>query len=212
MFGYIKEIKNSAKEYISFVKSLDEKAESLEQLLEETKQIGIAINDYKKSVSDIKTNKGQVKAYTQFETIIIKLKSLRKLLEQSFKESIESFTQTRSSKKAKAELEDTHENVLQAIKKTIYFYKQISWHIKHFPKAKLIDVAGLVKLVDMKDIEENDYSLTPGRYVGVAPEEEDEDFDFEQTMQEIHTELGQLNDESVKLAEIIQSNFEELGI
>ena len=43
-------------------------------------------------------------------------------------------------------------------------------------------------------------------------QEEDDDFDFEQTMQEIHTELAQLNDEAVKLAEIIQSNFEELGI
>ena len=79
-------------------------------------------------------------------------------------------------------------------------------------KAELADIPGLVKLVDVNEIEENDYSLTPGRYVGVAPEKEDEDFDFEQTMQEIHTELGQLNDEAVKLAEIIQSNFEELGI
>ncbi len=90
--------------------------------------------------------------------------------------------------------------------------KQIAWYIKYFPDAKLIDVAGLVKLVDASEIEENDFSLTPGRYVGVAPEEEDEDFDFEQTMQEIHQELGSLNDEAIKLAEIIQSNFEELGL
>lgn len=92
------------------------------------------------------------------------------------------------------------------IKQTIYFYKQIGWHEKRFPGAEL------VKLVDVSEIEANDYSLTPGRYVGVAPEEEDEDFDFEQTMQEIHTELAQLNDEAVKLAEIIQSNYEELGL
>ena len=64
----------------------------------------------------------------------------------------------------------------------------------------------------MKELEENDYSLTPGRYVGVAPEEEDENFDFGQTMQEIHKELAQLNEEAVDLAEIIQSNFEELEI
>lgn len=73
-------------------------------------------------------------------------------------------------------------------------------------------VPGLVKLVDRKELAENDFSLTPGRYVGVAPEEEDENFDFEQTMQEIHTELAQLNEEAVNLAEIIQSNFEELGV
>lgn len=36
-----------------------------------------------------------------------------------------------------------------------------------------------MRLVDIADIEAADWSLTPGRYVGVAPEEVDEDFDFE---------------------------------
>jgi type I restriction enzyme M protein len=55
-------------------------------------------------------------------------------------------------------------------------------------------------------------SLTPGRYVGVAPPEVDEDFDFEQTMRDIHTELKDLNKEAVRLAGKIEGNFEELGI
>jgi len=37
-------------------------------------------------------------------------------------------------------------------------------------------------LADHKEIETNDWSLTPGRYVGVAPEGVDEDFDFEETL------------------------------
>jgi type I restriction enzyme M protein len=53
--------------------------------------------------------------------------------------------------------------------------------------------------------------LTPGRYVGVAPLEEDEDFDFEQTLRDIHTELADLNKEAAELAAKIQENFEELG-
>ena len=71
---------------------------------------------------------------------------------------------------------------------------------------------GLVRLVDRADIEANDWSLTPGRYVGVAPEEEDEDFDFATAMREIHTELADLNAEAAGLAEKIQENFEKLGI
>ena len=74
------------------------------------------------------------------------------------------------------------------------------------------DVEGLVKLVDLKEIAANDWSLTPGRYVGVAPEEEDENFDFEETLREIHVELDDLNAEAAKLAERIKKNFEELGI
>ena len=71
---------------------------------------------------------------------------------------------------------------------------------------------GLVKLVDRAEIEANDWSLTPGRYVGVAPEEVDEDFDFEETLRDIHIELKGLNEEAVTLAAQIQKNFEELGV
>ena len=70
---------------------------------------------------------------------------------------------------------------------------------------------GLVKLVDRAELAANDWSLTPGRYVGVAPEEEDEDFDFAQTLRDIHTELEDLNREAATLAARIKKNFEELG-
>lgn len=66
--------------------------------------------------------------------------------------------------------------------------------------------------MDRSEIEANDWSLTPGRYVGVAPEEEDEEFDFEAAMREIHVELEDLNAESVKLAMTITKNFKELGL
>jgi type I restriction enzyme M protein len=73
-------------------------------------------------------------------------------------------------------------------------------------------VPGLVKLVDREEIAAADWSLTPGRYVGVAPPEVDADFDFEETLRGIHTELADLNKEAVELAAKIQQNFEELGI
>jgi type I restriction-modification system DNA methylase subunit len=78
-------------------------------------------------------------------------------------------------------------------------------------KAELQAVPGLVKLVDREEIEAADWSLTPGRYVGVAPPEEDQDFDFEQALRDIHTELADLNKETAELAAKIQKNFEELG-
>ena len=69
-----------------------------------------------------------------------------------------------------------------------------------FPEAELRDVEGLVKLVDQDELEANDWSLTPGRYVGVAPEEEDEDFDFEEALRDIHIEIDGLNAEAAELA------------
>ncbi len=64
--------------------------------------------------------------------------------------------------------------------------------------------------MDRKEIESADWSLTPGRYVGVAPPEEDEDCDFEQTLRDIHAELADLNREAGELGAKLQSNFEEL--
>ena len=92
-----------------------------------------------------------------------------------------------------------------------YFRQQAHWLQERFPGAELRHIEGLVKLVDLKEIEENDWSLTPGRYVGVAPEEEDEDFNFEETIREIHVELQGLNDEAAELAVTIARNFENLS-
>ena len=84
--------------------------------------------------------------------------------------------------------------------------------MERFPDAVLRDVEGLVKLVDRAELAANDWSLTPGRYVGVAPEEVDEEFDFEETLRGIHVELDDLNAEAVELAATIKRNFEDLGI
>jgi type I restriction enzyme M protein len=101
---------------------------------------------------------------------------------------------------------------VEQLKQVRYFWKQAHWLTERFPEAILCDVEGLVKLVDRAEIEANDWSLTPGRYVGVAPEEEDEDFDFEEALRDIHVELEDLNAEAVTLAATIKRNFEELGI
>ena len=97
------------------------------------------------------------------------------------------------------------------LKLAAYFHRQVAWLQDRFPKAELEAVLGLVKLVDRKDIKAADWSLTPGRYVGVAPPEEDADFDFEQILHDIHTELADLNKEAVELSAKIQTNFQALG-
>lgn len=110
------------------------------------------------------------------------------------------------------ELDELRKEAVEQLKQVRYFYKQAHWLQERFPDAQLCDVEGLVKLVDKEEIKANDWSLTPGRYVGVAPEIEDEDFDFEETLRDIHIEIKDLNEEAVVLAAQIQKNFEELGI
>lgn len=114
--------------------------------------------------------------------------------------------------RARKTVENARADAVEALRKPRYFIKQADWLQERFPDAKLRDVAGLVKLVAQTEIVANDWSLTPGRYVGVAPEEVDEDFDFEETLRSIHIDLKGLNEEAVELAASIAKNFEELGV
>ena len=110
------------------------------------------------------------------------------------------------------ELTLRHPGLIDALKQIIYFERQAHWLLSRFPQARFADVPGLCRIVSQVDIAAADWSLTPGRYVGVAPAEIDEDFDFEQTMRDIHVELADLNAEAAGLAARIQENFEGLGI
>ena len=112
--------------------------------------------------------------------------------------------------RARKAVDEARHQLVEGLRLVRYFHRHAAWLIERFPEGQLVDVLGLVKLVDKAEIENNDWSLTPGRYVGVAPEEVDEDFDFEETMRDLHLELAGLNDEAAELAKAIAKNFEEL--
>lgn len=118
--------------------------------------------------------------------------------------------QNREIARARKTADEARQVAVEALKQVRYFHRQAHWLTERFPEGKLRDVPGLVKLVDVSEMG-NDCSLTPGRYVGVAPEEVDEDFDFEEALHDIHVELQSLNAEALELAEKIAKNFEELG-
>ena len=84
-----------------------------------------------------------------------------------------------------------------------------AWLEERFPDSKYRDVEGLVKAVTREEIAANDWSLTPGRYVGVT-ETEDNDEDFAEKFASLHEELRKLNAEAAKLAKKIDANFKEL--
>jgi type I restriction enzyme M protein len=139
--------------------------------------------------------------------LIKQIDQLYKLIEKQAKQSAE-----KGLNKLIKEFDAERKAAVEQLKQVRYIFKHAHWLQERFPDAALRDVEGLVKLVDIAEIKANDWSLTPGRYVGVAPEIEDEDFDFEETLRDIHIELKGLNEEAALLAAQIQKNFEELGI
>ncbi|NDY90381.1 type I restriction-modification system subunit M [Ideonella livida] len=111
----------------------------------------------------------------------------------------------------KSEDPTVRDRVLEAPKQAAYFIAQVHWLHSRFPHGTFENVPGLCKAVTVEDIEANDWSLTPGRYVGVAAAQDDGDEDaFAAQLREIHEELAELNDKAVALAARITGNLEGL--
>lgn len=91
----------------------------------------------------------------------------------------------RDTKALKTALESLHEEVRSAER----WFGHVRWLQERFPKAEYEDVTGLCKLATPEEVKEQDYSLNPGRYVGVVIEEDG------RTEEEFIAELVEMNDE-----------------
>lgn len=78
-----------------------------------------------------------------------------------------------------------------------------------FPQSRYRDVAGLCKAATIAEIEAKDWSLNPGRYVGVGAEAADE-LDVAQRLRELNEELEVLNGQARELEGRIATNMSDL--
>ncbi|MDM8549190.1 class I SAM-dependent DNA methyltransferase [Desulfobacterales bacterium HSG2] len=113
--------------------------------------------------------------------------------------------------KISLKLKDAGEQVdklLEYVQKQNYFYEQVQWLQARFPKARYNDVTGLCKLADKAEIEEQDYSLNPGRYVGIDIEKDDmSEGEFRDEIKSLNNELINLNKRALELEKIISKNI-----
>ncbi|RNL43200.1 type I restriction-modification system subunit M [Paraeggerthella hongkongensis] len=79
-----------------------------------------------------------------------------------------------------------------------------------FRAGSLEDEKGFCAAVGIEDIAKQDYILTPGRYVGIADAEEDDE-PFEEKMTRLTGELGKMFEESNRLQEQIKKNLGAIG-
>ncbi len=80
---------------------------------------------------------------------------------------------------------------------------------EHLPNGSYADVPGLCRVATLGEIEEQGWSLNPGRYVGVAARAAD-DFVFAERLEELNEELEILNTEARELEERIAGNVMRL--
>ena len=114
-----------------------------------------------------------------------------------------------AQRKDKKRIEAEQNALIADLEDTLETARQHEWLTEKFGEGEYKDVLGLCKIATIQEIEEKNYSLTPGAYVGVA-EQEDDGVDFHERMNEIHAELAQLNKEANTLMDEIQKAWEEL--
>ncbi len=74
------------------------------------------------------------------------------------------------------------------------------------------DIPGFCKSATLEEVRKHGYVLTPGRYVGVAPEDiEDDGEPFEEKMKRLVAQLREQQAQAVKLDTAIEANLKELG-
>lgn len=116
-------------------------------------------------------------------------------------------TTDRKTKALKTALGELHHEVKHAEK----FYQDIHWLQERFPRAEYEDVTGLCKLANPADLEEQEYSLNPGRYVGVVIEEDGKtEEEFIDEIVSIRDELQALIGGHSELESIITKNLNQL--
>lgn len=72
------------------------------------------------------------------------------------------------------------------------------------------DIQGFCKIAKLDEVREHEYVLTPGRYVGIE-EQEDDGIPFEEKMEALTSELGELFEKSRSLEEEIRKNLGGIG-
>ncbi len=115
-----------------------------------------------------------------------------------------------AQRKDKKRIEAEQNALIADIEETLETARQREWLVSKFgEEGQYQDILGLCKIATIQEIEEKNYSLTPGAYVGVA-EQEDDGVDFHERMNEIHAELAQLNQEANVLMDEIQKAWKTL--
>ena len=72
------------------------------------------------------------------------------------------------------------------------------------------DIIGFCNSADVSEVAKNSYVLTPGRYVGIEEQEDDEE-SFDEKMIRLSSELSSLFTQSKSLADKIKLNLKEIG-
>ena len=146
-----------------------------------------------------------------FETLHKESEKEVELLNDELLDLIVGGSDDKVQKAQKKAVEEAQQVAKKLLEQKIYFLNNIKWLQERFPNGVYEDVTGLCKVASLADIEEQDWSLNPGRYVGVVIEEDGlTETEFKDEMKDRHQRLDNLNTKADQLKNTIQENLKLL--
>ena len=160
-------------------------------------------------------NRAQRKLSQAFEPFFVALHSGLKQLDKVVREH-EAGLDPKAGKRGQGDrpikaMKTMLEELQRSVKGAEVFFGHVRWLQERFPEARYEDVTGLCKLATPEEVKEQDYSLNPGRYVGVVIEEDGKtEEEFLAEFLDLNLELEKLNREAHQLEGIIAHNVRQL--
>jgi len=182
------------KENLSVIDSLEKKVATYQKKLDLT--------------DTASANTAQQTLAKAFVPLFSSIHDVLKMIDKKVRKYEKEHKDKRQTKQLKEDLQALHGE----IKKAELFFSHIQWLQERFPKAAYEDVTGLCKLAAPEEVKEQDYSLNPGRYVGVVIEEDGKtEEEFIDDLLTLNEELEKLNGEARDLEEIIAHNIRQIA-
>ena len=135
----------------------------------------------------------------------------KKAMADDAQKAVDNVKEERTPTALKRALDDANEVRKQAQADLDYMVAQRQWLTDRFPDGTYADVTGLCKAASLDEIREQDYSLNPGRYVGVVIEDDGlTEAEFHAEMDARIAELNALNKQARDLMAKINDDFKTI--
>ncbi|PRY11899.1 type I restriction enzyme M protein [Pontibacter ummariensis] len=174
-------------------------------------------------IASAKDNASQLQFAAELKTVLAAFKELQSELNKEKESMLELWEQADSLLKIKSDkgwndlelnkidkaLDKKQQKLKIALEQAIYWLDNMTWLHESFPEAKYVDVTGLCKAASRKEyVEEQDYSLNAGRYVGITFENETVSAEeFKMTLSDNYEMFKTLSEKARDLEEQIHFNI-----
>lgn len=158
---------------------------------------------------NIKTQQTQ---HTAFKTSVNSLLEYYTLADKNLKLKADKTWTANDLSRADKAVEIALQNYTEAIEQAKYWSENIAWLEKRFPDAVYQDVIGLCKVADRSEfVDEQDYSLNAGRYVGVEIEDDKiTEEEFKERLKNLSQSFEILNKNVITLENKISNSLKDL--